>query len=197
MSTSGGLFGRQPARRPRLDRIGKTANQLRRARTDFGWKARENFASLGHEAVRDSCVQLLPRGSCRQEYRTLIARVARPYDVAFAFESTDDPACSAFIEIELGSKLIKRAPVATNQDVQRVALGDGNFMAADSITVAELIDTAEGHEGVVEFRRLTTEEVHSCYYQLPGALEPVKQSARAGSPTLFCRRSGRRLLLDE
>jgi hypothetical protein len=115
--TSGALCGRRPARSACLDRIGKTANQLRRARTHLGWKTGEDFSSLGDESVSDFCIELLPRGSCRQLYRALITWVSRPRDIPFAFESAHHSACSTLIEVELGSKLVKRATVATNQDV--------------------------------------------------------------------------------
>src|SRR5690242_689163 len=83
---------------------------------------------------------------------TTIARMRLPCDVTLALQRGHDATGRTLVQIQFRGELVERPWTSLDQRFKRVALGDGDVMAADPVSIPELIDTHQVRQGGVQSR---------------------------------------------
>src|SRR5687768_16167605 len=109
------------------------------------------------EVAEDPFHQAPARRRDPQHHRAAVARMRGAGDVTLAFERGQHAAGGPLDQAQVRRELVHGGEVAAHERVQRIALGDRDVVAADTITIPELVDANELRERVLQLFRLPTQ----------------------------------------
>ena len=115
-----------------------------------GAKPARSSRSLGQDRVPDLPFQRAAGLGRLEEHGPAVLRMRQASHVPLALEGVHHPARRALVEIELRREVVQGHPAPPHQRLQGIALGDRDVVAADPVTVAELVDPHQLRQGVVQ-----------------------------------------------
>jgi hypothetical protein len=122
---------------------GESPHDIRDALANLRREASQELCPLGDPVRPDATVEPAA-GRCDVEQDSAgIARMRCATHVPLATEGGHDPAGGALVEAELGGEGPERRRPAPKERVQGIALGQGDVVAADLVTLSDEIRSDE------------------------------------------------------
>jgi len=145
-----------------------------------------------HEIGLDPGVELSPPVRGVQPDRTTVGRILSSPKVSLPLQSVHDPARRALVEEELMGELPQGEAPPPHQGLEGMALGHRDVVAADPLSVPELVDAEQLGESLLELLGVADQ------IRIPGAarfswhIQLISPRARRVKPPRGSRRPGHR-----